>query len=225
MCLWDFSSWHFMLLFKCMGGCACVCSTHFNCIDNSGWCHLYLVGYHSTPVLPLSLTHPFPFSDLFSIMLCFVCNAIQTTNHMDRHIKRYDLNVSNAKKFNIKQIRCFHNICLTHCDDARRMAHAHKNSETTTDKTLAIWLSWWRTQRMTKTISKIEANKSGDEGWRVENTQCSLHEKWKNQAENDWIQVKCSLTFRFHYITCSHRELIMEWNHHHYSYNDHENKL
>lgn len=37
-------------------------------------------------------------------MLCFVCNAIQTTNHMDPHIKRYDFNVSNAKKFNIGQI-------------------------------------------------------------------------------------------------------------------------
>lgn len=204
MCLWDFSSWHFMLLFKCMGGCACVCSTHFNCIDNSGWCHLYLVGYHSTPVLPLSLTHPFPFSDLFSIMLCFVCNAIQTTNHMDRHIKRYDLNVSNAKKFNIKQIRRFHNICLTHCDDARRMAHAHKNSETTTDKTLAIWLSWWRTQRMTKTISKIEANKSGDEGWRVKNTQ--LH-AWKmEKPSRKWLntsQMFVDISISLHYMLAS----------------------
>lgn len=86
------------------GGWVGVCAL-LNCIDNSGWCHLYLVCYppHLAMSFSLTLSHSLRFI-LNHVVLC-MCNAIQTTNHMDPHINHTIFQCFNAKKFNIKQIR------------------------------------------------------------------------------------------------------------------------
>lgn len=111
-------------------------------------------------------------------------------------------------------------------EEWRRMSTHIKTVRQQQIKQLAIWLSWWRAVEWTKTISNVKAHEKrqragcGWMGWRSE-WKIVFFSAWKieKQAENDWIQVKCSLTSRFHYITWPHRELIMD-RYHHNSYNN-----